>query len=226
MFFLLHSEPKFLVPLFSKRTRVTPSHDSAVGHCKLSMSVSVSEFDVRTAEGLRRLDLHLSGRKYVNGPSFCSDDLRMFQTFKQTPDPAHVPNVARWYNHIASEFYSSSPSPSPSPSSPSLSPSPSPSPKEQTNSKAAEKSVVIIDVMPQDDVTPIHEIESAVRQITLPGLEWHTSETVPVAYGLCKLRMTCVVVDTVSVDEVQERIEAFEDIVRSTDILAFSRLST
>ena len=49
----------------------------------------------------------------------------------------------------------------------------------------------------------------------MDGLVWGTDyKKVPVAYGIFKLLIACVVEDDkVSVDDLQEKIEAFDDLV-------------
>jgi translation elongation factor EF-1beta len=87
------------------------------------------------------------------------------------------------------------------------------------------KSNVILDVKPWDDETDMKELEKAVRTIQMDGLLWGTSKLVPVGYGINKLQIATVVEDEkVSIDELQEKIEAFEDYVQSVDIAAFNKI--
>jgi len=87
------------------------------------------------------------------------------------------------------------------------------------------KSMITFDVKPFDDETDLGVMEVNVRSIVLDGLEWKASELVPIAYGIKKLRIKCVVFDDkVSVDDVQELIEAFDEIVQSVDVAAFNKL--
>lgn len=47
----------------------------------------------------------------------------------------------------------------------------------------------------------------------------------PVGYGIKKLQIMCVVEDEkVSVDELVEKIQDFEDFVQSVDIAAFNKI--
>lgn len=63
-----------------------------------------------------------------------------------------------------------------------------------------------------------------MREIAQEGLLWGGAELIPVAYGVKKLRIVSVVVDDlVSVDDLQEKIEAIED-CQSTDIHAFNKV--
>jgi translation elongation factor EF-1beta len=48
---------------------------------------------------------------------------------------------------------------------------------------------------------------------------------VPIAFGMNKLQVGCVVEDAkVSVDDIYEKIESWEDIVQSTDTVSFQKL--
>lgn len=71
----------------------------------------------------------------------------------------------------------------------------------------------------------ILELENAVRSIEMDGLLWGASKLVPVGYGINKLQIATVVEDEkVSIEELQEKIEAFEDFVQSVDIAAFNKI--
>jgi len=87
------------------------------------------------------------------------------------------------------------------------------------------KSSIILDVKPWDDETDMAEMEKLVRSIEMKGLTWGWSKLVPVGYGIKKLQINCVVVDDdVSVDDLEERITAFESHVQSMDISAFNKI--
>lgn len=87
------------------------------------------------------------------------------------------------------------------------------------------KSSVLLDVKPWDDETDMKEMEKNVRTIVMDGMLWGASKLVPLAYGIKKLQIMCVIEDDkVSVDELQEKIEAFEDFVQSVDIAAFNKI--
>jgi len=87
------------------------------------------------------------------------------------------------------------------------------------------KSNVILDVKPWDDETDMKELENAVRSITMDGLLWGVSKLVPLAYGIKKLQITTVVEDDkVSIEELTEKIESFEDFIQSVDIAAFNKI--
>jgi len=87
------------------------------------------------------------------------------------------------------------------------------------------KSNVILDVKPWDDETDMKALEDAVRTIQMDGLVWGVSKLVPLAYGIRKLQIVCVVEDEkVSIDELTEKIQEFEDFVQSVDIAAFQKI--
>lgn len=87
------------------------------------------------------------------------------------------------------------------------------------------KSNIILDVKPWDDETDMKELEKEVRNVTMDGLVWGASKLVPLAYGIHKLQISCVVEDDkVSVDELQEKLQDIEDYVQSVDIAAFNKV--
>lgn len=87
------------------------------------------------------------------------------------------------------------------------------------------KSNVILDIKPWDDETDMKLMEQEVRKITMDGLLLGASKLVPLAYGIHKLQLSCVIEDDkVSVDELQEKIELIEDYVQSVDIAAFNKI--
>ena len=57
------------------------------------------------------------------------------------------------------------------------------------------KSNIILDVKPWDDETDMKALEAAVRTIEMDGLLWGTGKLLPVAYGVKKLQITCVIED-------------------------------
>ncbi|KAG7310694.1 hypothetical protein JYU34_003499 [Plutella xylostella] len=74
------------------------------------------------------------------------------------------------------------------------------------------KSNIILDVKPWDDETDMKALEEAVRAISTDGLLWGAAKLVPLAYGIHKLQISCVVEDDkVSVDWLTEEIEKNED---------------
>ncbi|KAH9372802.1 hypothetical protein HPB48_001318 [Haemaphysalis longicornis] len=97
--------------------------------------------------------------------------------------------------------------------------------KKSKKPQVVAKSSIVLDVKPWDDETDMKAMEENVRVIHMDGLVWGASKLVPLAYGIKKLQIVCVVEDDkVSIDELQEKIEAIEDLVQSVDIAAFNKI--
>lgn len=87
------------------------------------------------------------------------------------------------------------------------------------------KSNIILDVKPWDDETDMAALEASVRSIVADGLLWGQSKLVPLAYGIKKLQISCVVEDDkVGTDFLEEEITKYEDYVQSIDIAAFNKI--
>lgn len=87
------------------------------------------------------------------------------------------------------------------------------------------KSNVILDVKPWDDETDMKALEASVRSIQMDGLVWGISKLMAVGYGINKLQIVCVVEDDkVSIEELSEKIQEFEDYVQSVDVAAFQKI--
>ncbi|KAI0466434.1 hypothetical protein F4859DRAFT_519087 [Xylaria cf. heliscus] len=97
--------------------------------------------------------------------------------------------------------------------------------KKAAKPKVAAKSVVTLDVKPWDDETDMAALEASVRSIEKDGLVWGASKLVPVGFGIKKLQITLVVEDEkISLSDLEEEIQGFEDYVQSTDIAAMQKL--
>ncbi|KAF2131751.1 elongation factor 1 beta subunit [Dothidotthia symphoricarpi CBS 119687] len=91
--------------------------------------------------------------------------------------------------------------------------------------KPAAKSIVTLDVKPWDDETNMDELKANVLSIEKDGLVWGGSKLVAVGFGIKKLQINLVIEDDkVSLDELQQQIEEFEDHVQSTDVVAMQKL--
>lgn len=87
------------------------------------------------------------------------------------------------------------------------------------------KTSVLLDVKPWDDETDMGALTNAVKSVEMDGLTWGATKLVPVGYGIKKLTIMCTVVDDkVSIEELQEKIEAFEDFVQSCDVAAMNKI--
>ncbi|KAI0555072.1 hypothetical protein F4679DRAFT_522071 [Xylaria curta] len=97
--------------------------------------------------------------------------------------------------------------------------------KKAAKPKVAAKSVVTMDVKPWDDETDMAALEASVRSIEKDGLVWGASKLVPVGFGIKKLQINLVIEDEkISLSDLEEEIQGFEDYVQSTDIAAMQKL--
>merc|ERR1711915_314287 len=87
------------------------------------------------------------------------------------------------------------------------------------------KSQIMLDCKPWDDETDMKEMEKNIRTITMDGLVWGASKLSPLAFGINKLSILCTVEDAkISVDDLIEKIQEFEDFVQSVDVAAFNKV--
>merc|ERR550532_35512 len=87
------------------------------------------------------------------------------------------------------------------------------------------KTSVLLDVKPWDDETDHDQMLASVKSIEMDGLLWGAHKLIPIGYGIKKLQVMCTVEDAkVSVDELSEKIEEFEDYVQSVDIAAMNKI--
>jgi len=87
------------------------------------------------------------------------------------------------------------------------------------------KTSVLLDVKPWDDETDHDAMLASVKSIEMDGLLWGASKLIPIGYGIKKLQVMCTVEDEkVSVEELTEKIEEFEDFVQSCDVNAMNKI--
>merc|ERR1711997_902088 len=87
------------------------------------------------------------------------------------------------------------------------------------------KTSVLFDIKPWDDETPHDKMLESYKSITMDGLVWGASKIVPIGYGIKKLQVMCTVEDAkVSIEELGEKIEEFEDYVQSVDVAAMNKI--
>lgn len=92
--------------------------------------------------------------------------------------------------------------------------------------KTIAKSLIIFEVKPYEAETDLDDLAKRIIAITMDGLFWKTEyKKVPIAYGVEKIVIGCVVEDEkISTDDLQEQIEAMDDLVQSVDIAAFNKI--
>ncbi|CAF1180614.1 unnamed protein product [Adineta steineri] len=97
--------------------------------------------------------------------------------------------------------------------------------KKSTKVQIIAKSSILLDIKPWDDETDLTAMEKSVRSIETDGLIWGQAKFVPVAFGVKKLQINCVVEDDkVGTDFLEEKICEFEDYVQSVDIVSFNKI--
>ncbi|KAI0383901.1 putative elongation factor 1-beta [Hypomontagnella monticulosa] len=97
--------------------------------------------------------------------------------------------------------------------------------KKEAKPKTIAKSLVTLEVKPWDDETDMAALEASVRGIEKDGLVWGSSKLVPVGFGIKKLQITLVIEDEkISLGDLEEEIQGFEDYVQSTDVAAMQKL--
>merc|ERR1711937_1133579 len=88
-------------------------------------------------------------------------------------------------------------------------------------------SLVMLEVKPVDDTTNLDDLaQHCFNNIKQDGLFWKTEyKKEPVAFGIFKLIIGFSLEDeNVSVDDIVEKIEAFEDKVQSVEIAVFNKI--
>jgi elongation factor 1-beta len=87
--------------------------------------------------------------------------------------------------------------------------------------------MILFDVKVYEMETDLIELfKKITTEITIDGLVWNNEPKIlSIAFGMNKLRVGCVVENAkVSMDDIYERIEAWEDLIQSTDPVSFRKL--
>ncbi|KAK5584150.1 hypothetical protein RB653_005757 [Dictyostelium firmibasis] len=74
---------------------------------------------------------------------------------------------------------------------------------------------IVFRVSPLDEETDIKEVESKVRSITKEGLLWGDSKIEPVFGDIKLLKILAVIDSSVSVEDIEQEISDFDDLVQS-----------
>jgi len=97
--------------------------------------------------------------------------------------------------------------------------------KKSKKTQIIAKTSVLFDVKPWDDETDHALMLAACKSIEMDGLLWGADKLVPIGYGIKKLQIMCVVEDAkVSIEELGEKMEAFEDYVQSVDVAVMQKI--
>ncbi|RHY35984.1 hypothetical protein DYB25_010174, partial [Aphanomyces astaci] len=92
--------------------------------------------------------------------------------------------------------------------------------------KPVERSQVVIEVKPWEAETDLLDLAAKIKALQINGLTWGEGhKLVPVAYGIKKLLVQCIIVDDlVLLDDITDAIEAFEDYVQSVDVASMNKV--
>jgi len=88
------------------------------------------------------------------------------------------------------------------------------------------KSIVVFDVKIWDEEQNLDELAAKILQVEKEGLVWKTEyKLAEVAFGIKKIVIGCVVEDEkVSVEDIIEELEGWEDEIQSVDIVTFNKI--
>ncbi|CAM9537942.1 unnamed protein product [Pylaiella littoralis] len=92
--------------------------------------------------------------------------------------------------------------------------------------KKVDRSQIVFEVKPWEAGADLKGLFDKIRQTEIDGLVWgEAHKLVPVAFGVKKLVLSCVIVDSkVGVEDITDVIEKFEDEVQSVDMTTMNRL--
>ncbi|CAM9193739.1 unnamed protein product [Ectocarpus sp. 6 AP-2014] len=92
--------------------------------------------------------------------------------------------------------------------------------------KKVDRSQIVFEVKPWEAGADLKGLFDKIRKTEIDGLVWgEAHKLVPVAFGVKKLVLSCVVVDSkVGVEDITDVIEKFEDEVQSVDMTTMNRL--
>merc|ERR1712137_216340 len=216
-------------------------------HFLLSRTSTMAFGDLKTEKGVEALNTFLADKSYIEGYAPSQADVATLNALSKAP-ASSFPHALRWFNHIKSFGAESSSFPgakapaaddddddvdlfaSDDEDAEAAAKLKEERVKAYTDKKSKKpvliaKSSILLDVKPWDDETDMAEMEKLVRKIECEGLLWGAAKLVPLAYGIKKLQICCVVVDDlVSIDWLTEEIEKIEDLVQSVDIAAFNKI--
>merc|ERR1712160_33522 len=173
------------------------------------------------------LEKKLAKDMWLGGQQPSAADREAIEQFANAPSPATHPNVFAWYC-LCSKFNptvraawagAKAAAPAKGAKAPAAK-------KEEVKAVVEAKAIIIWEVKPWGEETDIDEMAKMILAIEMDGLFWKTEyKKEPIAYGVFKIIIGATIEDDkVSTDDVQEKIEAMEDMVQSVDIQAFNKL--
>merc|ERR1712180_223627 len=203
--------------------------------------------DLKSAAGIKALNEYLAENSYIEGYVPSQADTSVFEALSGAPG-ADAPHALRWYNHIKSfgagiKQFAKSEKTDYASGAAAAPPAADEEDDDEEKKRITEerlaayhakkakkpaliaKTSVLLDVKPWDDETDLDEMLKCVKSIEMDGLVWGANKKIPIGYGISKLQVMCTVEDAkVSVDELGEKIEGFEDFVQSVDVAAMNKI--
>ncbi|KAJ2786181.1 Translation elongation factor 1 beta [Coemansia javaensis] len=212
----------------------------------MSVTVSAATFNA-ALNGL------FEDKSYVVGVEASAADAEIFKLLGSKPDAKAFPHLARWYTHIASlgdaiSGLKAAEAPAAEAAGDEDDEMDLFGSDEEEDAEAekvkqqrlaeyrakkaakgpgpAAKSQFVMDIKVWDAETDLDELAQMVLAIEMDGLVWNKNiQKLPVAYGVNKLRIACVIEDDkIMTDELAEKIEAFEDYVQSVDTESLTKI--
>merc|ERR1712136_608679 len=169
--------------------------------------------DLKSSAGVKALDEFLAEHSYIEGFVPSQADTAVFEALAGAPK-SDTPHALRWYNHIKSfaagmkQF-----------------------PKAEKDASAYVSGAPASAAADDDDDVDLfgsdeEEDDEEKKRITEERLAaYGANKKIPIGYGISKLQVMCTVEDAkVSVDELGEKIEGFEDFVQSVDVAAMNKI--
>jgi len=210
-------------------------------------------FTVELPLAFHILNGFFENQSYVEGFQASSADNKVFESLSEGPSAAKHPHVARWYAHISNTQGLEPKAPANAPAVAFAQPQDDENDidlfgsddevvdeeaeklKQQRLAEYAAKkskkpaliakSMVTLEVKPWDDETDLEKLLESVKSVEQDGLLWGAYKWVPVGYGIKKLQINCVVEDDkVSIDELSEKLQEFEDYIQSVDVAAMGKI--
>lgn len=187
--------------------------------------------NLKADSGLEKLNAHLLSHSYITGSSATQDDTISFAKLLGPPPAGKYPHALRWYKHIymlGEEQRSAWPKGK-------ISATPVEKSKDapekfdlfggddkavevaakavsggQKKKEVINKSSLVIEIKPNDVSTDLEQVWKMVKKIKINGVTWGQNyKKVPIAFGLYKLQVSCVILDDlVNTEDITDQIEA------------------
>merc|ERR1712226_273043 len=237
----LFGKLRFLPASFRRPPRRSPY---SFNNKNVANKIKMTQFgDLTTEKAQKALNDYLASRSYIEGYVPSQADVTTFAAFKSEPC-CELAHAARWYRHIKSYTTDEQKSFPAVESTAKVEQNKDDDEVEDAENERIKKerveayhekkskktaliakSSLLLDVKPWDDETDMAKMEELVRIIVIDGLVWGQSKLVPLAYGIKKLQIGCVIEDDkVSTDILEEEITKFSDYVQSMDVAAFNKI--